>query len=66
MMMILIYIREVLLDRSFLDRGYFKPEAVRGLLDEHVSGAKNHEGRLWGLLNLELWHRALMPGGRIQ
>jgi asparagine synthase (glutamine-hydrolysing) len=51
------FARDVLLDRSCLDRGYFRPEAIRRLLDEHQSGRTNHAQRLWSLLVLELWHR---------
>ena len=40
-----------------LQRGYFNPAAIRGLLDEHVSGRRNHSGALWLLLVFELWHR---------
>jgi len=40
-----------------LQRGYFRPEAVRTLLDEHLRGRRIHSGRLWMLLVLELWHR---------
>jgi asparagine synthase (glutamine-hydrolysing) len=40
-----------------LQRGYFRPKAVRSLIDEHLRGRRDHAGRLWMLLVLELWHR---------
>ena len=54
------YAREVLLDRRTLQRGYFRPEAVAQLLDEHQQGRFNHGYRLWSLLILELWQREWM------
>jgi asparagine synthase (glutamine-hydrolysing) len=51
------YARGVLLDPRSLARGYFRPEAMRRLLDNHQRGAFDHGQRLWGLLCLELWHR---------
>lgn len=51
------YISDVLLSRQSLERGYFKPDAVRALLSEHISGKIDHSPRLWTLLMLELWHR---------
>ena len=50
------YAREVLLDPSTLARGYFRPEYVRQLLDEHTAGTFDHAYRLWSLLMFELWH----------
>ncbi|MGA8202603.1 MAG: asparagine synthase C-terminal domain-containing protein, partial [Candidatus Sulfotelmatobacter sp.] len=47
----------VLLEPRTLQRGYFKPEAVRSLVDEHVRGRRNRSGLLWRMLVLELWHR---------
>jgi asparagine synthase (glutamine-hydrolysing) len=47
----------ILIEPRTLQRGYFKPAAVRGLLDEHVRGRRNHSGVLWMLLIFELWHR---------
>jgi asparagine synthase (glutamine-hydrolysing) len=51
------YARELLLDRRSLDRGYFRPEALAVLLDEHAAGAADHAQGIWTLLVLELWHR---------
>jgi asparagine synthase (glutamine-hydrolysing) len=50
-------IMSVLLQPRTLQRGYFKPEAVRQLLDEHFRQRRNHSGRIWRLLAFELWHR---------
>jgi asparagine synthase (glutamine-hydrolysing) len=47
----------ILLEPRTLQRGYFKPEAIRGVLDEHFSGRRDHAGVLWMLLVFELWHR---------
>jgi asparagine synthase (glutamine-hydrolysing) len=51
------YSRAILLDSRTLDRGYFRREALRRLLDEHAAGQFDHSHRLWSLLCLELWHR---------
>lgn len=47
----------VLLDRLSIDRGIFRPEGVRRLIDEHVSGSADNSSRIWALLQLELWYR---------
>lgn len=48
---------EVLLDRCAIRRGYFRPETIRRLIDEHAAGAALWHHQLWNLLMLELWHR---------
>ncbi|APW61483.1 asparagine synthase (glutamine-hydrolyzing) [Paludisphaera borealis] len=48
---------EILLDRSTLERGLFRPEAVHALVDDHVAGRREHGHRLWALVMLELWMR---------
>lgn len=35
----------------------FRPEAIRALIEEHMSGKGNQAYRLWNLLMLELWMR---------
>ncbi len=47
----------VLLEPRTLQRGYVNPRALRQLLSEHFRGRRNHVGRIWRLLMLELWHR---------
>jgi asparagine synthase (glutamine-hydrolysing) len=50
-------LRQVLLDHSTLQRGYFQAPVIERLIDEHQQGVCNHGERLWTLLVLELWHR---------
>jgi len=51
-------LHETLLSERALSRGFFRPEAVRQLVDEHVTGRWDHSYRLWALLVLELWQQS--------
>ena len=53
-------VEELLLSPRSIDRGLFRPDAVRRLLNEHQSSMKDHSDRLWRLVNLELWQRACL------
>ena len=55
-------LHDTLLSPECLARGYFQPDAIRRLVEEHTRGAADHADRLWALLNLELWHREFMKG----
>jgi asparagine synthase (glutamine-hydrolysing) len=46
---------DTLLSRTSAERGLFRQEYVRLLLDEHSDLACDHHTRLWALLMLELW-----------
>lgn len=50
------WIMDLLLSRSALERGYFTPAYVQGLVKSHMGG-ENHAVRLGALASLELWHR---------
>lgn len=47
----------VLLEPRTLQRGYFAPQGIRQLLEEHFRGRRDQSGRIWRLLMFELWHR---------
>src|SRR5262245_611472 len=49
---------DTLLSPASLQRGYFQPLFVRQLVDEHVSGKRDHTLRLWQLVVFEKWHQA--------
>lgn len=56
---------DVLLDQKSLDRGWFRPEVVRKLVDEHVTARWDHSYRLWNLLILELWQQTFVDATTI-
>jgi asparagine synthase (glutamine-hydrolysing) len=47
--------REILLDRRSLDRGIFREDRVRRIIDDHAGGVRNHANQIWALIQLELW-----------
>jgi asparagine synthase (glutamine-hydrolysing) len=47
---------DTLLSPESLQRGYFQPAFVRQIVDEHVSGKRDHTLRLWQLVVFEKWH----------
>ncbi|MBV8487649.1 MAG: asparagine synthase (glutamine-hydrolyzing) [Planctomycetaceae bacterium] len=55
-------LREILLDRSTLDRGLFRAETIRDLIAEHREARREHGHQLWALLMLELWFRQHLHG----
>ncbi len=54
------FAHDILLAEKSLSRGYFRPAAIRQLLEEHTSGRWNHGDRIWTLLCLELWHHTFI------
>ncbi|NUP07106.1 MAG: asparagine synthase (glutamine-hydrolyzing) [Polyangiaceae bacterium] len=48
---------DTVLSQRATQRGYFRPEVLRQLADEHVEQRADHSGMLWSLLGLEIWHR---------
>jgi asparagine synthase (glutamine-hydrolysing) len=48
---------DTLLSQVARERGLFRTDYIRLLLDEHCSFTRDHHTRLWALLMLELWFR---------
>jgi asparagine synthase (glutamine-hydrolysing) len=57
---------DVLLGETACNRGFFRPEVVRRMVEEHESGAFNHCYRLWTLLVLELWMQRWCGASHLQ
>src|SRR5581483_6476499 len=55
---------QILLEPRTLQRGYFRPHAVRQLVAEHLSGRRSRPTDIWLLLVLELWHRNFLEARR--
>ena len=53
---------DTLLSPTAQQRGYFNPAFVRRVVEEHVSGKRDHALRLWQLVVFERWHRRYLDG----
>jgi asparagine synthase (glutamine-hydrolysing) len=53
------YAEELLLCKK-ADRGYFKQNEIKNLLEEHISGRVNHSYHIFSLIMLELWHQTFV------
>lgn len=51
------YARDILLSEKSTERGLFKKEKIKKILDSHNSTTINYSPRIWALLTLELWFR---------
>jgi asparagine synthase (glutamine-hydrolysing) len=50
------FARDTLAPDRLRRQGFFKPETVVRVLDDHVSGREDLSRQLWGLLAFTLWH----------
>ncbi len=50
-------VEELLSEKVVRQRGLFRPEEVRRLIDLNLSGREDYSLQVFLLLNLELWHR---------
>src|SRR6266540_2259452 len=50
------FARETLSADTLRRQGFFRPEVVNRLVDEHVAGREDRSRQLWGLLAFTLWH----------
>ena len=50
------FARDTLNAETLHRQGFFRPEAVRKLVDRHVAGEEDLSRQLWGLLAFTLWH----------
>jgi asparagine synthase (glutamine-hydrolysing) len=51
------WVDDTLLSQKHMERGYYNPEVVRRLVNEHMSGQKDHIIKLGAMVSVELWHQ---------
>ena len=54
---------DLLSDSNIHRRGLFRPEEIRGLVNEHRSGAEDWSMQIWQFLTLENWMRIFLDAG---
>jgi asparagine synthase (glutamine-hydrolysing) len=50
------WVQATLTPERLRQHGYFRPDYVAGLLNEHYSGAANHSAQIWNLLCFQIWY----------
>jgi asparagine synthase (glutamine-hydrolysing) len=53
----LAYIRDLILGRRAVNRGYFNPAVIAKLLDDHLNDRHNNRFLIWSLMCFEWWNR---------
>lgn len=54
------FVRDLLSPETTKRRGLFNSDYIQSLLMEHDAGTADHGQLLWGLMSVELWHRAFL------
>jgi len=57
---------DLLSESQIRRRGWFQPEKIRGLVDQHRYGTQDWSMQIWQFLTLELWARMFLDGGSRQ
>jgi asparagine synthase (glutamine-hydrolysing) len=50
------FARDTLSAETLRRQGFFRPEVVTRLIDDHVAGQEDLSRQLWGVLSFTLWH----------
>jgi asparagine synthase (glutamine-hydrolysing) len=54
--------RSILSPEALRRQGFFRPEPVSAMLDDHVAGKQDLSRQLWNLLVFSLWHDRYVNG----
>jgi asparagine synthase (glutamine-hydrolysing) len=52
------FIEATLAPARIRKRGVFRPEFVAGVLEEHMSGKRNHVSLIWSMISIDAWGQA--------
>jgi asparagine synthase (glutamine-hydrolysing) len=54
---------DLLSESRIRQRGFFRPQAVRAMVEEHRRGTQDWSSQIWQFLTLELWSQMFLDGG---
>jgi len=57
---------DLLSEARIRQRGLFRPEAVRGFVDQHRRGSEDWSMQIWQFLTLEIWMQTFLDGSAPQ
>lgn len=57
---------DLLSESQIRERGWFQPEKIRYLIEQHRHGTQDWSMQIWQFLTLELWARVFLDGGSRQ
>jgi asparagine synthase (glutamine-hydrolysing) len=58
--------RQVLAPERITAAGFFRPEAVTALLDQHAARSADHSFAIWGLLCFQLWQERFVAAPTVE
>ena len=53
---------DLLSESRIRHRGLFRPEAVRGFVEQHRRGTQDWSMQIWQFLTLEIWMQTFLDG----
>jgi asparagine synthase (glutamine-hydrolysing) len=56
------FMQDLFAESRMIELGIFDAGYVRRLIDEHLSGRRDHNYRLWLLISIEVWYRMSFEG----
>ncbi len=60
------FIRGLMSESRFVEQGIFDRNEIQSILDEHIGGKRDHNFRIWILINLEFWYRLFFEGQTVE
>ncbi len=59
------FMQNLFAESRMIELGIFDAGYVRQLIEEHLAGRRDHNYRLWLLMNLEVWYRMSFEGSSV-
>jgi len=51
------FLRKIVKESRFVENQIFEYDYINNIIEEHISGKRDHNFRIWIFINLEIWYR---------